>query len=525
MSEIENFPSDKNTLFNDYEYSESSLETETDRDRYNRLSRSIYNASNSYVRTSYSVPLSEVRKEINKADKLVSATLRSIQDDLLDKIDIDPYIDSDLEQAHFTVWEESSKLPANFSLGVTESPKMIPFQEIVFAEKYNSTASRRLIKEYYDAIAHSTFSYVFNFRSILHFIMNEILCIKKSLITDFGGEYENESEQKIATQYYSWSKVATNYAQRITNTITTSPKRIPESELDKISKEQAAQLQTFFAVQLNAVDSEIKDILDNIKRDLVDNCDIFYENYLRPALKLSRDISGPLEIEFTVGRYSESVPTLAAEVFRANNSIAGNFLSVHADYVERVGIFRKKADFLLTLIHEKRKYSNYISQLSSIGVRKKNIIAQNSDDSYSKYYKSLVFDQNKNDTLKSEHARLASLESNDHPQYLLRDRGEITGDITVLPGTTIDGVDIDEHSHNGRDGSKRISAADIDYGSLREGPVDGVYVFKPSSVRIVEFIPDIINGGVPVFDTVIEIEIDDNISGNYNYQILLKEIE
>jgi hypothetical protein len=31
----------------------------------------------------------------------------------------------------------------------------------------------------------------------------------------------------------------------------------------------------FFAVKLNAVDSEIKDVLESLKRDLVDNCDIF----------------------------------------------------------------------------------------------------------------------------------------------------------------------------------------------------------------------------------------------------------
>ena len=50
------------------------------------------------------------------------------------------------------------------------------------------------------------------------------------------------------------------------------------------------------------------------------------------------------------------------------------------------------------------------------------------------------------------------------------------------------------------------------------------YAIKPLSVRVITFIPDVIEGGVPVFDTVIGIEIDDSITEDYEYEISYIEI-
>jgi hypothetical protein len=251
----------------------------------------------------------------------------------------------------------------------------------------------------------------------------------------------------------------------------------------------------------------------------------FYNEYLNPIIRLSKDISDPLEFDFSVDRYTESIPVLAGEVFRSNTSVAGSFLSIHTDYVERSGMFMRKSDFLIGLIHQKRKYSTYISQLSQKGVKKKIVLAQVKDDVYNNYFRSLIFDSKRNDKLVSLHSRLNSLDSNDHPQYLLKDGGNIVGDISVDPGVKIDGVDISSHTHSGSDGSPKIPADNIDFDIVRSVDSTGVTVVKPSSVRVVEFIPDIIEGGVPVFDTIVEMVVPDNISGSYTYEFLVKEVD
>jgi hypothetical protein len=77
--------------------------------------------------------------------------------------------------------------------------------------------------------------------------------------------------------------------------------------LDQISKEQASKFQAFFAIKLNAVNSEIEDILSSLKRDLHDNSEIFYTRYINPALKFSSEISNPLELDYQTTSVGKSI--------------------------------------------------------------------------------------------------------------------------------------------------------------------------------------------------------------------------
>jgi perosamine synthetase len=53
---------------------------------------------------------------------------------------------------------------------------------------------------------------------------------------------------------------------------------------------------------------------------------------------------------------------------------------------------------------------------------------------------------------------------------------------------------------------------------------ENIYALKPLSVTVDGFVADIIPGGIPVFDTVISIEIDDLTIGSYDYEILYTEV-
>jgi hypothetical protein len=525
--QIQDFPSDKNGLFGDYSFSDSFFDNPTGLEQSQKKLQDIRPITNSYFRTSYTIPLADIKKHVSYTEKLVFETKKIIEDDLLRKIYIDPYVDPDLEQAHFRMWDEASRYLSQVSINtdsLTSAPDYICFDQYVFAEKISSTAGRRLIEEYREAIAHSTFSYLFNFRRMLMLVMSELSCIKKSLLSDFGGGYENESQQKVASQYYSWCKMATDYAQRIKKTIASVPRKVPASEVDKIGKKQAAQFQTFFSIKLNAVDSEISNILSSLQRDMVDNCDIFYDNYLRPSIRLNKDIASPLELERETTNHNEMFPTLSKEIYVASTFIKGNFVSIQADMLERFSMFMEKMDMVMMLVHEKRKYSNFISQLSYKAVKKKAVLKNIEEDNYSLFFRNINVNTKRNDTYGSSHSDLDGLDSNDHPQYLLRSGGVITGNISTEDNVTIDGVDIGSHAHTGVDGSARISIRDIDFSSVRDQDNRNNYAIKPLSVRVITFIPDVIEGGVPVFDTVIGIEIDDSITEDYEYEISYIEI-
>lgn len=402
-------------------------------------------------------------------------------------------------------------------------PGYITFDQIVFAENLNSTISRKFLEEFYQAIAHSTFSYFFQFRKLLKSLQKEVISIQMSLSQDFKEDYENELQQKVAAHFDAWCKTAKHYSSRIAKTIIAKPGEIPSTELDKISKEHAAKFQAFFAIKLNAVDSEIEDILQSLRRDLEDNSVVFYTRYLSPGLKFSSEIGNSFDIEYETTSFRKKFPFLTEEMLVASALLRGNFTSIMADVVDRHHIAMGKTDALMQLIHEKRKYANYISQLSIKGMQKPNILLNVSNDPYSQIFSGAVISLTRKDILKSDHQLLSGLDANDHPQYLLRDGGKIIGDIFVSEGVTIDGVDISDHAHTGSDGSKKISSLDIDYSLAKTAEYSQQVVTKPIQVNVSKFNMDIVNG-LPRCDAVINIEIDDDIIDSYEYEIIYTEV-
>lgn len=402
-------------------------------------------------------------------------------------------------------------------------PRYICFDEIFFAEKLNSTSSRSFLEEFYQAISHSTFSYFLQFRKFLKSLEKEILYIQSSLNQDFQEDYENELQQKVAAHFDAWAKTIKHYSSRIAKTIISKPGEIPSAELDKVTKEHAAKFQAFFAIKLNSVDSEIEDILQSLKRDLEDNSLIFYSRYLSPGLKFSAEIGAPFEIDYETTTLKKDLPFLSEELLIASLVLKGNFTSVMADVVDRHHILMGKADALLRLVHEKRKYANYIAQLSIKGIQKPSLLMNIDKDVYSDIFKGAAISETRKDIPKSTHSLLSGLDEDDHPQYLLRDGGKIIGDILVSEGITIDGVDISLHAHTGADGSAKIKSTDIDYDSARSSSESLGLVTAPLSVNVSQFNVDIVNG-FPRCDAVLNIEINDDNLEKYEYEVIYTEV-
>ena len=555
INNIQNYSTDSKEIYADYKFGDTFYRDKTaTNERPPGLAAILSNASDYNFRADYFIPLSSVKQQILNSENMLVGTKNNIENNLLRKIYINPYLDPDLEESHFRIWNEASPLMdipdkkeetvfrtaefieddqmsimpiiSNPDTATKDNPPgYICFDEYLFAERYASTAGRRLVNEYDQAVTQATFSYFYQLRKLLNLFLNEISYIKNSLLLDFGDEYENPTQQQIALQYDTWGKIAVHYSQRIAKTIVSKPAEIPDAELDKISKKQAAQFQAFFAIRLNAVDAEINDQIASLKRDLVDNCEIFYNRFISPSLRISKDISNPLEFDFLTTRFSKDNPMLSGELVVATNLIKGNFASIHADCMQRFEMMSARVDSMMSLIHEKRKYANYISQLGNKSVQKRQVLKTVENDIYSPLFRNIYTNTNRNNTFLSSHSRLDGLLDNDHPQYLLKDKGNITGDIFVEEGITIDGVDLSEHAHTGSDGSRRIKSTDIDYDNIRiQNTTDAIYAIKPLSVTVDGFVSDIIPGGIPVFDTVISIEVDDITLNTHEYEILYTEV-
>lgn len=520
-------------IHGDYKFDGSAFVNPIEKAYLENQTSKVYGYQQTYSFTdTYSIPLGSVRGQVFAVEQLISEARFGIEESILRKLYINPYIDVDLLEAHNRVWKEVSSLSGLLDSSdddtvITKSsiPTYICYDEYRFAQRYGSVGCRRLISEYDEVVSQSTFSYFFQVKKLLDCFANEISNIKNSLLFDFPEDYETESQQKIALRYDTWAKMALHYTRRIATTIVSKPGKISDAEVDQISKKQAAQFQAFFAIKLNAVDEEINNLLDALKRDLVDNSNIFYTRYLSNALRMTEKIVDPLDLEFNTTNFKQKFPDLAKELVVATFALEGNFTSVHADLIERFESMLAKADAVMMLVHEKRRYSNYISQLSAKAVPKKRILTTVTDDKYSSIFKGAPINSNRNNTFDSSHSNLDDLDLDSHPQYLLKDGGTITGDIFVSNNAKIDGVSISTHSHTGTDGSSKISILDIDYSSIRnDQDLVDIYAKKPLSIGIDSFISDIIDGGIPVFDTIISIEIDDNSLDNYEYEIIYTEI-
>jgi len=469
------------------------------------------------LRPDYFIPLNGCRSQIIQTYNFLNE-IKITLEKLLLNIYINPSINIALEESHRKLWKELLK----YNSTQKNVPDHISFNEYKYAERSMSTSARRMIENYHESISQSSFAYLFDLRNLLIFMLNEASNIKDILLLKFGDDYEDDSQKQIALQFDAWGKMASQHTQYIKQTILLSPGEIPASELDKTTKKQAVEFQAFFSIKLNALHDETKNILESLKRDCIDNSDIFYQRYLLQSIDFKNEIVSSMELDYYTTAVSKELPIMTQELLSATNIINSNFGMILADMIQRNSVINFNIEKLFSLVISKRKYSNYIYQLSFKGQPKPVIIKSVKNDEYARIFDSTHETYRTESDLISSHSSLDNLTENDHPQYLLRSNGTIDGDIFVKNNAKIDGVNISTHSHTGSDGSQRIRSADIDYSSVREA--GELAPAQPVSVSIVQYVTDILDGGIPVADAIVDIEIDDN-AHNENHDYIIEVIE
>jgi hypothetical protein len=553
INSAENHQASSSKIFNDYSVSEGSSSSLSEEMQIKRTKEG-YNDLNNYSSYSwskpYKVPISAVRSKVDKIHGDMQQLLIALES-MLEKVYINPFLDSDIEECHYHLWQELRKSNPNLFENKTtddgliygggsgnfdettgeyinevkiEDPDYVSFSQYLYAEEHGCRSCRKFVKEYDRLISHSVFVHLFDFRYYVKLLLHESSCIKESLLYDFGEDYEDESQQQAAQFYFSWAKMAENHSRLITEELNSKTDSIATSEVDNISKKQAAQFQAFFSIRVASYTEAIDNLLFSLKKDLEDTCEIFYKRFVAPSLRFKTKVSAPLELDLLTTSLGTAAPILSEEVITAVNAFRGNFGSILTDMVQRRNNVQSKFDNLLSFNIQRKKYINYIDSLASKASSRPKIILINVEDKTSDIFASIFIDKSKRDSLKSSHDSLDELDKDSHPQYLLRGGGNIFGDITVAEGVTIDGVDLDQHAHTGADGTVRIKSTDIDYDTVREETTlleteEGSLL----QVSIDSFLSSIKQGGMPTTDAIVLISIPDEFQDKYEFEIMYVE--
>jgi hypothetical protein len=244
------------------------------------------------------------------------------------------------------------------------------------------------------------FVHLFDFRYFLKLLLHEANNIKNSLTYDFGDTYEDESQQQAASFYFSWAEMAAHYTKVIAEQLSEGQDYLSTSEVDYISKKQAAQFQAFFSIRVASYTEGIDNVLFSLKKELMDNSEIFYERYVSPSLKFKLNVSAPLELDIQTTNLSNQAPVLASEIITAVNALKGNFGSILSDMVQRRSNLRSKFDRLVSLNLQRKKYISYIDQLSAKASTRPRILIEVKEDKTSSIFDRVVIDENKNQNLK-----------------------------------------------------------------------------------------------------------------------------
>ncbi len=477
-------------------------------------------------------PVQEIRSYIFEAENMMNQLLEEIETNL-HLVNINPYLSPELDVAHLAVWKDAEKHSSKNEPGmvsatvITPKPQFICYEEYLFALRHQCRSCRELVKQYELALSHSSFGYLLALKKMLNYLSSEILIIKNICIYYLGETYKDETEGEIAKHISDWAKTVTHYTKQFAKEITSNPVPLPESELDQISKKQAAQFQAFFSIRINSITAEINSILNLIKRDSVDTSEVFYNNFLLPALTFKSKLIEPMMLDISTTSLGRLAPTLTGEMVVATNAIVGNLGSITADLVERRMTASKRLSVISEAIRLKRRYVGYMIQLEQFGKQRQITLANPSQEDVEKYsniFESIVVDSSKREDLRSSHNDLDDIDGDAHPQYLRIDGGTIYGKIELAEGATIGGIDLANHTHNLEDGSFPISASSIDYTSARQDYYENLYNKPYSNLNIVGFESVQKIGGGHEYNVSFEIEIDDEQLNTYDFEILYKEI-
>jgi hypothetical protein len=408
-----------------------------------------------------------------------STALRNESEKDLKDFNLSIDAESELENAQISEWPDSLGDHKNY----------MTYSQYRTMKARNSTGSSYLQKEYENEIRGSWGSVSLDTAEVASDVLSEATRIKRFIENYISGESNDQSQQRAIELFQDWTNAAiesTGQFRYLIETKNEAQTRYSKSELDKLSPDQARQYQTILQVQLNAAADDSSKIQKDLEVHLGSNSELFYDSYLGPALQFRRDISSRVD-------KPESSSLLSQDMYSASRVLDDNVKSLIKDMMRRNDIYTNKVGKLFTRVSEVDMRRKSIQDLAVKGSMPINPFIQHKEvseetDHFEIEYEGWIDEIYEQATpsysneayaatvvnrfLPSHNLLTERFDPDSHPQYLLKDGGTITGNITVVDGVTIDGVDISGHTHSGSDGSANISGSSIAPGTLASSAVD-----------------------------------------------------
>lgn len=434
-----------------------------------------------------------------------------------------PESDSQLFEAHNQEWPTKD---------IGEYSDQIGYRYYKLLGTKETTSAEYIRKRYEEGIRDLTGTSALDILSLVEMTKIEAITIKQ-FVDKYIGTGNDQSEQRLLETFQDWTIPAQVHAKNLQQAFISEKQRQPvitEKQLFDLTAKDAQQGQALFKVKLNVENAKVQKDVDYLRRNFSDLGPTFYGRFLGPALEYRLGFN-----DNNIRGQSQS--KLKQSFIKNSGTLDGQLRSALADQARRRAMYQNKVHAITQSIGKVRSYRQGIYDLSELGkpmpsygdrvVLKSSYSAKEID--YFKAKEDEFFDDPSNKDLLEErvvgrlisaHSELTGLENDDHPQYLLRDGGEITGDIQVSEGVRIDGVDISAHRHTGVDGSPQIHGADIILGTVTDGVVnDGIKPNPPTNLQVQDFRERIVPPGVSMIDVDISWEGDSGLT--YEHQISL----
>ena len=401
-----------------------------------------------------------------------------------------------------------------------EPSEQITYQYYKYLSLRNTVSSQYIRKKYEEAVRDVTGTNAIDVAKIFELIKNESALVREFLNT-YLGEMDDTAEFRTAELLQDWVVSASSQVQKLQEVLAQdgSNTTLPEEEIESISSEEARKAQAVFKVKLNSINDELNRHFEITKRNWAEHADVFFRQYLGPSLSFRLNVSrNAYPVNSVIGK----------EVYLAAGSMNYSLSSLLADYARRNTNFNAKVNEMVSLITARDVYRDYIRQLAPKGVSIDGESVRTTtpaSDSAATITSLQTAIQNEEEATESRF--ISSHDSLDdrgnpgaHPQYLLRSGGLVEGDISVKDGVKIDNIDLNKHRHTGSDGSERINASSIEYGSITVDLLNTTErPAKPVNLSLQSLTSRTLVSGQILVDAVVVWESEDGDTVDYEINI------
>jgi hypothetical protein len=465
------------------------------------VSKALTPVSTSYANKSY------LNDKITQLIAETNLFMGDLNRDLQDfGLSIDP-ADTKLFNANTAEWPTTALGP----------PKNhISFRYYTSLELRNSSAATYIRRRYEEAARNVNGNNSIDLIALIKMISNEASLVQEFVNTHVG-ILDDSSEQRTVELLQDWVESALHHTGKLRTLFETrdTPRQLPGSDLDQIGPEEARQSQALFKVNLNKVNGDLTTALGYIQKNFSDYASVFYKNFLGPAVSFRTNVTRKV------------YPILPGELGRhvnvAVNSVDNHLATVLADQTRRNLIFDHKMGELTQLVQMRDQYRSYITQLATreapVPTSATDLIHVTDTPDEADYFNQPPPLPPVNE-FTSPHDALGDRDGDGaHPQYLLKDGGKITGNVTLADGVKIDGISPHLHRHTGQDGTDKIHGEDIQYGTVTTGVIDHNDLPKtPIGLALDTLTPHTVPPGMTVFDADVSWEAEDGLT--YEVQIV-----